>query len=277
MKKISLKVLIFIFILMVLANANWAEAKILASVGAEKITIDDFKERLAELPPQFQGYYASEKGKNKFLDQLIQERLFYLEAKKKGVAKEKEIAEAIERARKNIIVSYYVNKVLKNVVVNDKELKKYYNKNRSKYISPAKVRASHILVESKQKALEIIKKIKAGGNFEALAKKYSKDPNASETADVSWFEKGQMVEAFEKAAFALAVGKISVPVQTQYGYHVIKVTEKMPQKQKTFEQVKATIREELLRQAQNDKLDKMVAKLKTKTQVNIDQQKLSQF
>lgn len=275
MKKISVFIIILLFI-MLGASAS-AQNKVLATIGSEKITIDDFNDRLEELPAQFRGYYSSEQGKNKFLEQLIQERLLYLQAKAKGIEKETEVSDAVERAKKNIIVAHYVNKYLKNVVVTDKELKDHYNANKNKFRAPAKIQASHILVETNSKALQILKKLKAGEDFDVLAKKESIAPNAKESADVGWFEKGQMVKPFETAAFAMNVGEISQPVQTQYGYHIIKITEKVPARQKDFAQVKATIREELLREAQNKKLDSMVAKLKEKTTIKINQETLSKF
>ncbi|MFC1516955.1 peptidylprolyl isomerase [Candidatus Margulisiibacteriota bacterium] len=276
MKNIS-KIIIYIMVLSLISGLSFAAGKVIVTVGEEKITIDDFKERLEELPPQFRGYYSSEQGKSKFLDQLIQERLLYLDARAKRMDSETEVKEAVDRARKNIIVAYYVNKVLKNVVITDKELKDFYNANKNKYLAPARVRASHILVDTKQKADEILAKLTAGADFETLAKEESQAPSAKESADVGWFEKGQMVKPFESAAFALQVGETSLPVKTQYGYHIIRVTDKAAQQQKSFEQVKATIREELLREAQNKKLDRMVSKLKDKINVNIDQAALGKF
>lgn len=88
------------------------------------------------------------------------------------------------------------------------------------------VRASHILVDTKEEADLIKSRIDAGGNFEALAKKYSKCPSGASGGDLGYFERGQMVKPFEDAAFALPVGKVSEPVKTQFGWHVIKVLDK---------------------------------------------------
>lgn len=88
------------------------------------------------------------------------------------------------------------------------------------------VRASHILVNTKEEAVSIKSKIDKGENFEALAKKYSKCPSGQNGGDLGYFGRGEMVPSFETAAFELPVGKVSDPVKTQFGWHLIKVTDK---------------------------------------------------
>lgn len=88
------------------------------------------------------------------------------------------------------------------------------------------VKASHILVDTKQEADLIKSKINNGESFETLAKKYSKCPSGQNGGDLGYFERGQMVKPFEDAAFSLPVGKVSDPVKTQFGWHLIKVYDK---------------------------------------------------
>jgi peptidyl-prolyl cis-trans isomerase C len=86
------------------------------------------------------------------------------------------------------------------------------------------IRASHILVEKEYEAQDILKKLSEGCTFESLAKSFSKCPSREEGGDLGTFGRGQMVEAFEEAAFNLKVGEISGPVRTRFGYHIIKRT-----------------------------------------------------
>ncbi len=86
------------------------------------------------------------------------------------------------------------------------------------------ITASHILVEKEYEAQDILKKLSEGNSFESLAKAYSKCPSGTEGGDLGSFGKGQMVASFEAAAFALQPGEVSKPVQTQFGYHIIKRT-----------------------------------------------------
>lgn len=87
------------------------------------------------------------------------------------------------------------------------------------------VRASHILVASKSEALQIIDKLNSGAKFENLAQKHSSCPSGKKGGDLGFFGRGRMVREFEQAAFKLAPGQISGPVKTQFGYHIIKVTD----------------------------------------------------
>ncbi len=87
------------------------------------------------------------------------------------------------------------------------------------------VRASHILVKDQKQAQDIKTRIEAGESFELLAESYSQCPSKEQGGDLGWFGKGQMVKPFEEAAFSQAVDTVSAPVKTQFGYHLIKVTE----------------------------------------------------
>lgn len=88
------------------------------------------------------------------------------------------------------------------------------------------VKASHILVPSLEEANKVVSELKDGRDFGELARRYSKCPSGKQGGDLGFFSKGQMVKEFEDAAFSLEVGAVSGPVKTQFGYHVIKVTEK---------------------------------------------------
>ena len=142
-------------------------------------------------------------------------------------------------------------------------MKKYYEDNKSQFTED-KVRASHILIstvdkdgkelspekkkEAKKEAEEIYKKVKAGEDFATLAKEYSQDEySAVNGGDLGFVEKGQMVPEFEAAAFGLKKGEVSEIVESQYGYHIIKVTDKV-YKEETFDEAKSDIKKELLYQ-----------------------------
>ena len=131
-----------------------------------------------------------------------------------------------------------------DIKVTDEELKKYYNEYKPK------VRASHILVDDEKTAKEIKAKLEKGEDFAKLAKQYSKDTGSAQNGgDLGWFGPGKMVEEFEKAAYTLNVGEISDPVKTQFGYHIIKVTDK--EKKKSFDEMK----EEIEYEVKKSKLD----------------------
>lgn len=124
--------------------------------------------------------------------------------------------------------------------VSEAEAKKIFDEKIAEMKPEQEVHARHILVATENEAKEIVERLKKGDDFAALAKEKSRDASA-EGGDLGFFPRGQMLKPFEDAAFALDVGEISEPVQTQFGWHVIKVEEKRDQPLPAFNQVKEAI------------------------------------
>jgi len=139
-------------------------------------------------------------------------------------------------------------------VVTNEEIETYYNDNRAQFTTPEQVRASHILFktgegkdEAAQRKLaeEVLAKVNAGGDFAALAKEYSEDTSAAQGGDLNFFNRETMVKEFSDAAFALQPGQVSDIVQSQFGFHIIKVTERRPGGLQPLAEVRAQIENQL--------------------------------
>ncbi len=141
----------------------------------------------------------------------------------------------------------------------DEEVKQFYDENVDRFGNPEQVRASHILIktenmdeagkaEAKKKAEEILAKARAGEDFAHLAMEHSEDLGSKAKGGEYVFARGRMVKPFEDTAFSLEVGQISDLVETQYGYHIIKLSEKIPAKTESFDDVKDRIKLELTNQ-----------------------------
>src|ERR1019366_952916 len=139
----------------------------------------------------------------------------------------------------------------------DEAMKKVYADASKQIEGEQEVHARHILVENEDEAKAIEAELKKGADFAELAKKKSKDPGASDGGDLGFFTKDQMVPEFSAVAFALEPGKISDPVKSQFGWHIIKVEEKRTRKAPEFEQVKAQIETYVTRKAQADYVAKL--------------------
>ena len=139
----------------------------------------------------------------------------------------------------------------------DEAMKKVYEDAAKQIAGEQEVHARHILVETEDEAKAIEAELKKGADFAELAKKKSKDPGASDGGDLGFFTKDQMVPEFSAVAFALEPGKISDPVKSQFGWHVIKVEEKRNRKAPDFEQVKRQIETYVTRKAQAEYVAKL--------------------
>src|SRR6202047_2348704 len=136
-------------------------------------------------------------------------------------------------------------------------MKKVYEEAAKQIEGEQEVHARHILVESEDEAKAIAADLKKGADFAELAKKKSKDPGASDGGDLGFFTKDQMVPEFSTVAFALEPGKISDPVKSQFGWHIIKVEEKRNRKAPDFDQVKGQIETYVTRKAQAEYVAKL--------------------
>ena len=146
------------------------------------------------------------------------------------------------------------------IKVSDEETKAFYDKNPQLFQQPEQIKASHILIkvqadapadqkaEARKKIEDVQQKVKKGEDFATLAKTYSEGPSGPKGGDLGYFRRGQMVKPFEEAAFSLKPDETSEIVETQFGYHLIKVNDKKPAKKMTYAEVKDRLNEHLKKQ-----------------------------
>ncbi len=149
------------------------------------------------------------------------------------------------------------------VQISDEILQNYYDENKETYTTPEQVQASHILVETKEEANEILELLKGGADFATLAQERSKDPGSGANGgDLGFFGRGQMVPPFEEAAFTLEIGQLSEVVESEFGFHIIKVVDKKPATTASFEEKKEEIKEMLTDQRKNEVAQSYIEELK---------------
>jgi parvulin-like peptidyl-prolyl isomerase len=210
------------------------------------ITDKDVDQRIDQLKKQFYG--GSEQ---KYKRTLAQQGL--TEEQAKG------------EIRAQLVSEDLFKKVTGDVKVSDKQIRDYYDSHKAQYQQPESRDVRHILVQKKALADQLDAQVKHGGNFAALAKKYSKDPGSASNGGKLTVTKGQTVPAFDRVAFSLKKGQISPPVKTQYGYHIIQALSPVKPPQKTpLSKVKSSIEQQLGDQQKRDAMTKWVDDTKNK-------------
>ena len=221
-------------------------SKILAKVGAVVITDADVNETIAALGQRGAGYNTPE-GRKAVLDQLVAKNLFLAEAKKNFYEGDPKFKADLAKIKDEMLANFAIEKALSAVKVAEDEIKKFYEEHKAEFLAGESVEASHILVDDEEKAKEILADIKDGKvSFEDAAKANSSCPSKEKGGALGNFTRGQMVPEFETAAFAMNVGDISEPIKTQFGYHIIKLTNKTEAKEIPYEEIKPRLEQKLL-------------------------------
>ncbi len=168
-------------------------------------------------------------------------------------------AQVRDDVRASVVQNKIYAKVTDGVTVSDKEIADYYKKNKQQYVQPESRDVRHILVKKKALADQLYQQLKNGGNFAALAKKYSQDPGSKATGGKLTISKGRQVPEFDKVAFVLKVNELSKPVKTQYGWHIIQALTPIKKASTTpLSQVRAAIKQQLIQQKKQDAMKKWV-------------------
>lgn len=208
---------------------------------AEKTPLADQSKKIDDAVARLKGRFKSE---DEFRKGLAQQEL-----------SEKQLRELI---RRNLVIENHIQQTIAaKVMISEQEVRAFYDNNPETFTMPEQMRASHILIMADPKATEadkqkarakaddLLKQIKAGADFAKLAQEQSGCPSSKQGGDLGFFGKGQMVKPFEDAVWAMKPGEVSGVVETQFGYHIIKLTEKRAKDKMPFDALKGRIEESL--------------------------------
>lgn len=273
---------IFFLMMFIQANVFAQDNAVVAKIGERKITLADFKrvtdyfdeerQKMLETNPQL---------KETVLRQFIQSMVISDLAKQKGFDRVPEIKEQLQFFSDNFLANEYLKReIAQKITVSEDELKSYYDSHKDEFKTQDMVKARHILVrvdnsasdDEKKKAKEktelYLKKIKDGEDFAKLASDFSDDPGSkAKGGDLGFFPRGRMVKPFDDAAFSLKPGETSGIVETQFGFHIIKVEDRKDSSVESFDVVKERLKQKLsqdrTRKELTDFIDKAMKDSKT--------------
>ncbi len=211
-----------------------------------------------------QGQADSPELRNRVKEVLIRNELLAQEAVKKGLDKTQEFTSQIELTRQEALVNAYIQDFVKNNPVSEEAIKAEYDRAKGQ-AGDMEYKARHILVKDEAEAKAIIAQIKKGGSFEKIAAQKSQDPGSKDKGgDLDWAPGGRYVPAFSDALKKLKKGQMTdTPVQTQFGWHVIRVDDERSMKFPSIEEVKPQIQQGLQRQA----IEKQIADMRAKAKI----------
>ena len=239
--------------------------EVLAIVAGKEITNADVDAFLANLPAEQRQYASNPYFREQYVEQVVTLHVLEKMADDLQLDMTEDYKKMLDNIVRDIKARMAMNEIMKDITVTDIEAETVYNINPDNFSKPETVSAKHILVDSEDVCNEILAQIQNGEKtFEDAAKESSTCPSGQQGGDLGEFGKGQMVKEFEEAAFAAEIGAIVGPVQTQFGFHLIKVEAKSEAETLAFDVVKEQIKKNLLQQKQQQAYTAKIAELKEK-------------
>ncbi len=254
LRKIVSSILAFILFSIMFIKATQAQnIPIVANVNNEDISLETMIHAMNELPPEiqsqpFMSYYDD------LLERVIDIKLFAQEGKKMKLDEEPSVRAAIDFVIEKVLMQAFLSKYIQENI-KEENLQASYNNFIADETSREEIKASHILMDTESEAIDVINMLNDGDDFAELAKNKSTGPSGPSGGDLGWFKRGQMVPPFEKAAFSLNKNEISQrPVQTQFGWHVIKIFDKRIPEAPSYESMKSKLIQDLERKIVSKKI-----------------------
>jgi peptidyl-prolyl cis-trans isomerase C len=267
-----------------------------ASVGSGQITVDQFKAKLAALPPMVQARYAPLERRKEFLDNMVRTEVLVAEARSRGLEKDPEVRATMDRVLAQRLTKLELDDFDKKNAPSEEELKNYYETHKSEFVRPDRIRVSHVFFGSKaaggardrlkaeaEKSLADVKSKEAGPKksaFGALARSRSEDEaTKSLEGDLGFHTREELAglwgQPFADAAFSLkSTNDIAGVVATDRGFHLVKLTGRQPGFETSLDSAKSRIQSRLLMEKRRAFSEKLLADLKKKYNVTIHEDAL---
>jgi len=230
---------------------------VVATVNGKDLTLADVQEMRARQPQLSQVPLGM--VYDTLVNHLVESQLIIDRAKAEGYNDNPDVLAQLEKARDSIVRSVYLTHLVEEAAT-DEALEERYEEYKETHPPEEEVHAAHILVETEEKARELIEQLKEGADFTELAKAESTGPSGPNGGDLGYFRRhGQMVEPFAEAAFDLEAGAFTTePVQTQFGWHIIKVTDRRMSEPATLDE----LRNEFVTQIAEQRIEALIEDLR---------------
>ncbi|WP_407052062.1 peptidylprolyl isomerase [Methyloraptor flagellatus] len=255
----------------VLAGPALADPTVLARVDGQPVTDQDVAQLMATMGQQL-AQLPEPARKRAVLDRLIDMKVVANQAAKDGLDKSEDVQKKLEQVKQQLLINEFVKQKV-DAPITEAMLKARYDKDAAAYNPPDETRARHILVKTKEEAVAIIADLGKGGDFAKIATEKSQDPgSAKQGGDLGYFGAGDMVKPFEDALTGLKPGEYTkTPVETQFGFHVIKLEDRRKPKVPGFDEVKDQVRQAVV----GDRFSEMLGEMKKGAKIEVDEAALA--
>ncbi|MBD3271307.1 MAG: hypothetical protein GF384_02065 [Elusimicrobia bacterium] len=242
---------------------------VIASIGRKQITEKEFQEQMENSPAQYEGYLGTHAGKRKYLEALINEHLIVMAAEAEGLHRHDEIRQALKEFRtdywrqfrefrdKLLIKKFIDTRRDTELAVSAEEIADYCDEHARDFKNPRQVIISHILLETRAQAEDVLRQLEKGSKFEDLVTRYSQDRTTRDQGGtLPPLTQGDMLPEFEAVVFDLTVGDISGIVKSDFGYHIIRKDNEQSMPALSREEINERIRKILEKEKFIDLLEK---------------------
>jgi peptidyl-prolyl cis-trans isomerase C len=254
--------------------SNQPKSKVLARFDGTQVTELDFMKKVSGLPQALQSV-AMERKKD-LIEDIAAEHFLLKEAERRGLSREADVKDLIRTAQKKIVIAKLVEKeVDRKLMVTPDEISQYYDFHKEEFMTPLVFRASHILLKGEQEALSVKAALDQGADFEETARQRSSDTTAGRGGDLGYFQKGQFVAEFEEAVLQMKKNEVRGPVKTQFGWHIIRLDDRIEPRLREFQYVKSLVQERLTNERRSKLFKELVQKLKGNAKIEYDEQALA--
>ena len=244
--------------------------KVLAVVDGKEIKENDLNRIIERYPTEKKIYFETMQGREHLLEQKVAFTILGKYAEEKGINKSEAFQNKISDISEQILTQMVMEELFRDIHVTQVQVKEYFDSNQEKFMQEETVNVKHILIEEKEQAEKVLQILENGElKFAQAAEKYSICPSKERGGELGYFKRGMMVKEFEEAAFQLPLNEISPLVKTQYGYHIMIVTDKTPKKIMEFEEIKENLISQMIAEQQQKIYEKKLDELKEKYSVRM--------
>lgn len=276
MKRFLLVFIIFAFVIS--CSKGSGQKDYVIKINGQAYTLEDVQAEIATLPEMAKEFFQGPEGAQRFVEELVKKELLYIEAKNRGLDKNKEFQKKLDEFKKITLINQLLEKEIETASkITDKDVKDYYNKHKEDFTVNTQVRLSHIVVKTEDDAKKVYERLKKGEDFAKVASEASIDKaSAKAGGDIGNFKRGEMKSELEDVAFRLKKGEISMPVKLKDGIHILKVTDAKGTVLE-FEKVKGLISQRIVAEKQRESFDKLIENLKKKHKIDINKDVLTKI